>query len=585
MLGKIHIFVVTVLLTVISINSLHAQKKEVLIIHSYHQGLEWTDDVTKALENVFLPLKDQYELHFEYMDSKRYDDKLFLDLATIYSRKYKSRNISAVIISDNAALDFIKEYRSIIAPKAPIIFCGINDYSPAMIEGVENITGITESSDYAANIELMIELHPNLKKIIVVNDNKTLTSKLHKKLFSAAAEPYTAKVNFGYWEDLSIEEIEEGASKLKGNVAIFLINFHLDKNERYIDYSEIANKTSKFNNVPVYGPFTFFLGKGIVGGMLTSGSLQGEAAAQLTIRIMNGEKASDIPVITSNTNQYMFDYNKLKVFNININQLPKERVIINYEETGDQFALNRKDYAIFFATDNYDDQSKWSNLKNPIKDATAIATILHDKYGFDTVIIRNPTLLQIEENMKRLCQINFSDNDQMFMFFSGHGYFYDDTKEGFIVSKDSKEDYTTTYFPYSRLRDMLTKQPCKHIFLVLDVCYSGTFFNTIASSKGENEAASKGVKFGDSDSNTASYIASSKYITRMVMTSSGKETVSDGIVHSPFATELLRILRTSNQSILTAYDLMQAVQNVPPFPKIGAFEGNEPGSNFYFIMK
>ncbi|PLW93609.1 MAG: hypothetical protein C0592_05575, partial [Marinilabiliales bacterium] len=287
--------------------------------------------------------------------------------------------------------------------------------------------------------------------------------------------------------------------------------------------------------------------------------------------------------VLNNTNNYVFDYNKLSAFNIDTNSLPTDRKIINCEKiihVNEQY--DGKHIAVFFATDEYEDSVKWSDLQNPIKDAVSIAQVLYDRYGFDTVIVRNPGMRDLDKKIRTLSEIPFEKNDQLFVFFSGHGYFSEETKEGFIVASDSEEDYAYTYFPFSRLADLLSKQSCEHIFLVIDVCFSGTFFNSIAT-KGEIEADTKGAEIITGDYNT-SLLNASEYRTRMVMTSSGKETVSDGVIHSPFASALLCILRSSNQKILTAYDLMQAVQNVPPYPKIGAFAGNEPGSNFFFIL-
>jgi ABC-type uncharacterized transport system substrate-binding protein len=560
-----------------------SQKQEILIIHSYHKGLEWTDDINKAIEDVFTPFNDVYDLDVEYLDSKKFDSTLFVDLATMYSKKYKDKNVAAIIISDNAALEFVLEFQDDFAPGAPVVFCGINNYSPSMLQGRTDITGIVEFVDYASNIELILSLHPETDTIIVVNDNKSLTSKLHKNLFVEATRQFVPKVNFVFWEDMSIEELEKEAAVKREKTVMFLINFHIDKNEIYIDYSELAKKTSKTNAIPVYGPFTFFLNKGIVGGMLTSGYFQGETASKMTMEILSGEKICDMPVVSTNTNKYMFDYEQLNVFNIDTNNLPADRVIINSEKFVHLSEVyDGRHIAVFFATNEYDDKDRWSTLQNPIKDAVAIAEVLHDRYGFDTIIVRNPELINLEKNLRVLSQATFGESDQLFIFFSGHGFFYEETKEGFIVAKDSEDDYTTTYFPFSRLADMLTKQPCKHIFLVLDVCYSGTFFNTIAT-KGELTADSKGAEIITGDYNT-SLLNASEYRTRMVMTSSGKEMVSDGVAHSPFAAALLSILRSSNQKIITAYDLMQAVQNIPPYPKIGAFAGDEPGSNFFFIL-
>ena len=40
------------------------QRKKVLVFDSYHQGLEWTDNVNKGIHRAFAPVSDSVELFF-----------------------------------------------------------------------------------------------------------------------------------------------------------------------------------------------------------------------------------------------------------------------------------------------------------------------------------------------------------------------------------------------------------------------------------------------------------------------------------------------------------------------------------------
>ena len=63
--------------------------------------------------------------------------------------------------------------------------------------------------------------------------------------------------------------------------------------------------------------------------MIISGEEQGKNAALKAIDILMGEKVKDIPVMKISPNRYMFDYNYLKKFDINLNNLPIGSIIIN----------------------------------------------------------------------------------------------------------------------------------------------------------------------------------------------------------------------------------------------------------------
>ena len=72
----------------------------------------------------------------------------------------------------------------------------------------------------------------------------------------------------------------------------------------------------------------FYLGHGIVGGKLTSGEQEGIMAGKMALRVLLGEKASEIPLAKSPT-QYIFDHRQLARFNITESSLPPKSIVVN----------------------------------------------------------------------------------------------------------------------------------------------------------------------------------------------------------------------------------------------------------------
>lgn len=248
-----------------------------------------------------------------------------------------------------------------------------------------------------------------------------------------------------------------------------------------------------------------------------------------------------------------------------------------------KISLNRsgKDHALLFATNDYD---YWSHLNNPINDARAIAYELKNYYGFETEIIENPkkeeilaTLLKYKRERK------YSDDDQLFIFFAGHGAFSDEFKEGYIIARDSnvKDDLGESYLAHSQLRRIIDFIPCKHIFLVLDVCFSGTIDEFIARRRGNDEY--------EETTNYEFIGRKMQFQTRQFLSSGGKEYVPDGRPgqHSPFARKLLEALRSygGKYGVLTISGIVSHLERVTPEPRRGEWGGNEPGSDFIFTAK
>jgi tetratricopeptide (TPR) repeat protein len=242
----------------------------------------------------------------------------------------------------------------------------------------------------------------------------------------------------------------------------------------------------------------------------------------------------------------------------------------------------RKDYALLFATNEYD---SWEPLVNPIPDADAIAKELKDSYGFETEVVHNPTRERIVSKIREYAQKKFGDADQLFIFFAGHGLFDDVFGQGFIVARDSRKDDETrgTYESYDDLRTIINSIRAKHILLLMDACYSGTFDRRL------QEAGSRGT---DTYSNLTFPELFGRKVdlpTRKYLTSGGKDYVPDGLPghHSPFGSHFLEELRTygRSQGYLTFNNILTAVERTNPEPHWGEWGNNEPGSDFFFVSK
>lgn len=320
------------LFSLLFFNYLFASSKEVLLIHSYHKGYIWTDDISKTIEKNFKPLKD-VELTTIYMDTKRIDTPEYItNLAKLYKQQFEDRKFDLIIISDNNAFDFMIKYYEYLFKDVPVVFCGINNFDKVLLH--ENdmkdiMTGVAEEVDVEKNIELISKLHPNLKNLLIIND-KSATGNAVKRDLNPIIEKYQKKFNIEYTDNLEISNLKKKVSNLdkKNSVILFVLLFK-DTTGKYFTYKQSFQEVKKVSEVPIYGLWDFYLNDGIVGGLLTSAVAQGEAVSKMALEILNGKKTTDIPILEKSPNLYMFDYNELKKFDINISDYVNDPIIIN----------------------------------------------------------------------------------------------------------------------------------------------------------------------------------------------------------------------------------------------------------------
>ncbi|HEY0652319.1 MAG TPA: caspase family protein [Chryseosolibacter sp.] len=285
-----------------------------------------------------------------------------------------------------------------------------------------------------------------------------------------------------------------------------------------------------------------------------------------TITLMDGENV--IEVVAENVDgQKSYATRKVHVGSVGL---------------ADASKLDRTDYALVFATDQYDN---WSDLVNPVFDSKTIAEELKNTYGYRVEIIENATQSEVLKKLREYAEKKYKPLDQLFIFFAGHGTYDQTFGEGFVVTKESQvnDEAKTSYLSHNRLRSIVNNIPCDHIFLAMDVCFGGTFDAALASSRGQDEEVYK-------EQNVGEFITRKlTYKTRRFLTSGGKTYVSDGIPgkHSPFAKNFLEALRSrgGKDGVLTLPELYTYVERLKIQPRFGEFGDNAPGSDFVFVMK
>lgn len=258
------------------------------------------------------------------------------------------------------------------------------------------------------------------------------------------------------------------------------------------------------------------------------------------------------------------------------------KVTVGSATLADADKLDRTDYALIFATDEYD---HWGDLVNPIFDSRTIANELKNIYGFEVEILENGTQADVLKKIREYAERKYKPLDQLLIFFAGHGNYDQTFGEGFVVTRESlvNDEGKTSYLSHNRLRSIVNNIPCEHIFLAMDVCFGGTFDAGLASARGVSDEIYK------EQSATDFITRKLTYKTRRYLTSGGKTYVSDGIQghHSPFARNFLEALRArgGRDGILTLPEIYSYVESLKIQPRFGEFGDNAPGSDFVFVAK
>ncbi|WP_324171329.1 ABC transporter substrate binding protein [Sulfurimonas sp.] len=306
-------------------------QKDILLIHSYHRGYKWSDDISKVIDKNF-DNRDDVSLTTVYMDTKKVATPLYFDrLFELYDERFRNRGFDLIIAADNNALEFVIRYHEHLFKDLPVVFLGINNFDEAMI--YENnmrsyTTGVVEAVDIKKNIDLILNLHPKLKKILIINDHSRTGFAIKRDIFKVLPI-YKNRVEFEYVDNMKISNLKNKVTNLSKDTAILWVLLFQDKAGKYFTYKESLEEVREISNTPIYGLWDFYLGEGIVGGVLTSAASQAESASIMVEDLLKGVNPRTVPILTKSPNKYMFDYNELQKYKIQIPSSIKNYEIIN----------------------------------------------------------------------------------------------------------------------------------------------------------------------------------------------------------------------------------------------------------------
>ena len=312
---------------------------EILILHSYHQGFTWTDEILAGITESLGQDGARAEVHIEYMDTKRHPEPEFTYLNYLLLReKYRFAKFSLVLTSDDNAFNFARQYRQALFRDAPIVFCGVNYLADPASLAARDITGVLESYDIAATVNAARRMVPGAGKLYVINDD-TPTGLANHKRFEEIRHLLPEDLQIEFLESMSMPRLLERLPGLPQDAIVLLMSFNRDRDGNVFSYEESCEQISHASPVPVFSFWDFYLGSGSVGGMVTSGRHQGLAAGELARKVLAGSRAGDLPVIAKSPNTFIFDARVMERFGIDRRLLPDDAALINDDRDSTRYAL------------------------------------------------------------------------------------------------------------------------------------------------------------------------------------------------------------------------------------------------------
>jgi len=245
--------------------------------------------------------------------------------------------------------------------------------------------------------------------------------------------------------------------------------------------------------------------------------------------------------------------------------------------------------ALVVGTRDYTRAADWPRLPNAVPDADALAAELARRYGYEVTRLVDPDTSSFKRALVKIAA-SAGKGDDLVVFVAGHGWFDADDKAGYLVFADGEAGCARGCYPLDNVKRALFDSEARHVLVMLDACYAGTFDIRVAL----GGAADRGPGAADPANLRRVLDDYAQYPSRLVLASIGKEPTTDGTMgaHSPFMARVLGALARPGTAGVVSLDhlwgALQADGPSGPLPvgrptPFEAAHPHHPNGTFLFI--
>jgi signal transduction histidine kinase/ABC-type uncharacterized transport system substrate-binding protein len=270
----------------------------------------------------------QIESYYETLESTLFpDDASQRRIRHWYSQKYADRKPDVIITAGPASLRYMLESHESSFPNTPIVFCGATEEMLGQFKLDPHVTGVFGVTQPEKTLLAALKLQPGIKHVFVIGGVGTF-DRDWEKIARESFQKYESKLEFTYLTELAMPALLERLRHLPEDSIVYHTAIMEDTTgSHFIDSTQSIPLVVSASNAPIYVIDDVDLGRGTVGGYLISWAADGRVAAAMAVRVLNGEKPQNIPVV-SNNNVYMFDWRALRRWGLKKEDLPPGSTVL-----------------------------------------------------------------------------------------------------------------------------------------------------------------------------------------------------------------------------------------------------------------
>ena len=269
------------------------------------------------------------DYYAEYLDLARTPERHYQSAVLAFlHEKYREQRFDLIVAMHPVALTFIAANRERLFPDVPVVFFSDvpNTARPA------NSTGIVSPRNLASSVQFALTLQPDLRNVFVVCGGERRDQEFEAQARDQLRR-FEPRLSIEYLVGLPPEQLKVRLASLPPRSMVYYLVVNRDGAGRSRHPIDFLDDIAPSSNAPIYSWVDSAMNHRIVGGVLKSQLKQIEAVAQLSARVLGGERADVIPVSSPDLTVPQVDWRELQRWGLSTSRLPAGTVVLHQELT------------------------------------------------------------------------------------------------------------------------------------------------------------------------------------------------------------------------------------------------------------
>ena len=271
-------------------------------------------------------LGSHLDFYAEFLDASRWPEAETESAVHDYLRhRYAQKRPSVIIAVAQPAISFMRLYGEELFPGVPIVAFGardmLRDWDPR-----HPITAALSRIEIKGTLELALRLQPRTREVLLIS-GVSPSDQWFESLARNQLTELENRVKITYVNNLTLDDLEKTVARIPDGTVIQFLSMVQDAAGNNLLSDEIVSRIAEKARVPIYAHGGIYLGRGTVGGVVTNPEALAHETAQLTLRVLKGERIQGIAIQESQSTVPMVDWRQLRRWGIGEKRLPAGTVV------------------------------------------------------------------------------------------------------------------------------------------------------------------------------------------------------------------------------------------------------------------